>query len=61
MIKDFALLFFVGMGLGVLYCGTYTAYCAHHKKKGAFLCGMALTLLCAGALGLLLAYVIPVG
>lgn len=59
MIKDFALLYFVGLGMGVLYCGAYAAYCAHHKKKGAFLCGLALTALCATALGLLLAYVIP--
>ena len=59
MIKDFALLYFVGLGLGALYCGAYGAYCVHPRKKGAFLCAMTLTLLCAAALGLLLAYVIP--
>ena len=60
MIKDFALLYFVGLGLGALYCGAYGAYCAHHKKKAALVCAAVLTALCGTALGLLLAYVLPV-
>lgn len=36
MIKDFALLYFVGLGLGALYCGAYGAYCVHHRKRVRF-------------------------
>ena len=56
MIKFFALLFFVCMAAGVIYCAAYAAFCAWKKKTGAFICALALTILSGGAYGLLIAY-----